>query len=223
VEVYKPICARVPQANRALLATLCDFCNRFVVPFVDLNKMTHSNLSVVFGPVFCWRANLSPMEELANASRVNGLVKEIIEAADQLFPGCVVPIPGVPPLSKSASASAPLKVEGLSPPAAESVPRTPVSARKDAAEVVASPGPKRPLFLGSQRSLPTAAPPAPPSTSPPPAAPAAEPEPDGPQKPHKPLPLIPRSALTASTPASLARADNVDEDEEEEEDAEDDK
>lgn len=91
---YKPIVARIPESARVLMATLSDFFNRFIIPHSEHNKMAHANLAIVFGPVFVWRANLSPMEELANASKVNGLVKEMFELAPQLFPE-VYPIPGV--------------------------------------------------------------------------------------------------------------------------------
>lgn len=203
VAVYKPLCDRVPEGNRAVLATLCDFFNRFTVPFAEQNKMHHSNISVVFGPVFCWRPNLSPMEELSNASKVNAVVSELIQFADDVFPGMVQPLPGVPPregggapaprpasprrspmalLDKDTSSSSLIG----SPYASPAPQRMASSSGIRSQQEPQSPASKRAVLLGSGRS--------PRRDESSGLIPIPDVATDPITKPGKPLPLIPRSA-----------------------------
>lgn len=111
---YRPLVARIPESARRLFATLADFVNRFVIPHNDLNKMHHANIAVIFGPVFLFRSNLSPMEELSNASRVNGAVADFFALGRDLFPE-VVELPGVPRFAAAAGVAKPVQQQQQPP------------------------------------------------------------------------------------------------------------
>jgi len=210
VAAYKPLVARVPESARKLFATLSDFINRFVIPHNDANKMHHANLAVIFGPVFVWRSNLSPMEELSNASRVNGCVKELFEAGRELFPE-VVPLPGIPRAAGGGGGAAPTVT--LSTSSSGALPSVAVK-KSVAAAATSGSAANSPAVLRMGKNRKT-------ESSSNVAVPAAAPEiltessggtlnGSGVLKPLKLLPPIPRSAM-------LAAAAAADDDEEEEE------
>ncbi len=211
IAAYKPLVARVPESSRMLFATLSDFLNRFVIPHNETNKMHHANLAVIFGPVFVWRANLSPMEELSNASRVNGCVKELFEAGRVLFPE-VVALPGIP---KSTTA-------GMAPPVLVTpgpiVPQPATLTMKKVASGGGAPNSPSVLRMGTNRrgegssnalSLSNG------SNSDLTAAAASLNASRDSLKPLKPLPPIPRSAqLQGSTPPGSGAGEDDEEEEE---------
>jgi hypothetical protein len=161
--------------------------------------MTHSNLSVIFGPVFVWRANLSPMEELSNASRVNGVVQQFFELGRDLFPE-VVPLQGVPPLATAAN---PLPSHALK---VQKVPE-----QRTTVEM-----PKKKMMMGTNRNGSGNVPKVKPPVVPPAEKEVAQAGGGGGGKPLKPLPPIPRSAMTASQQKLAQLRDDEEDDEEEE-------
>ncbi len=197
ISVYKPLVARIPESARRLFATLAEFVNRFIIPHNEVNKMHHANMAVIFGPVFLFRSNLSPMEELSNASRVNGAVADFFMAGRELFPE-VVDLPGIP---KSASSNSNTGSASLAP-----------SARKVMDASLSSPSLLR---MGTNRAAAAAAAsvgPIAPTSAKPVAKDVTKDVSKEPEKPLKPLPPIPRSAQL-----QVQQKQSVGSDEEEEE------
>jgi hypothetical protein len=206
IAVYKPLVAQIPESARRLFATLADFVNRFVIPHNESNKMHHANLAVIFGPVFVWRANLSPMEELSNASRVNGVVKELLEAGRELFPE-VVELAGIP---KAANAPVPILAAPVTANAASVAAAT---RRLDSSGTLSSPAILR---MGTNRKNEQGA--ANPAVVVPKEVERNELE-SSPTKPLKPLPPIPRSAMQLSPAIQIPIKKGANDDDEEEDES----
>jgi hypothetical protein len=224
---YRPLVARIPKSAQVLFATLSDFVNRFIVMHEERNKMTYANLAVIFGPVFVFKNNLSPMEELSNASRVNGVVREFFEAGRELFAD-VHALPGIP------AAHGETDTKQVPAPAA----LTPVASTGSGSLIM---GNRRNVMgtnrqRNSQNLRPAAPPPQAPGVEKKEEAPEEEeeevvvveetkkkdeaPAAGGSHKPQKPLPPIPRSAMVAAAAAAVAE-NEVDEDDDDEEEASD--
>jgi len=85
LSVYKAAVASVGASNLPTLKYLMDFLIKEVSIHFDVNKMTPSNLAIVFGPTLM-RPKIETMETTLNSPLVNHSVQRIIENFYKLMP-----------------------------------------------------------------------------------------------------------------------------------------
>lgn len=83
LEPIKQLLATLPPRNTAVLKFLIPFL-REVSARSEINKMTDSNLAIVFGPNLLWGSHQAA--SLASMGRVNSFAQFLISRGDELFP-----------------------------------------------------------------------------------------------------------------------------------------
>ncbi len=73
----------LPKANYDLLKYLVNFLI-FISSYGSVNKMTLSNISIVFGPNLLWPRE-ETLESILSIPRLNGGIQFILESAKDLF------------------------------------------------------------------------------------------------------------------------------------------
>ncbi|XP_029293898.1 rho GTPase-activating protein 17b isoform X3 [Cottoperca gobio] len=80
-------CDRLPKTHKANLRYLVKFLAKLAQDS-DVNKMTHSNISIVLGPNLLWAKTEGTLAEMAAATSVHvvAIIEPIIQHADWFFP-----------------------------------------------------------------------------------------------------------------------------------------
>mmetsp|Transcript_1743 Transcript_1743/g.2643 ORF Transcript_1743/g.2643 Transcript_1743/m.2643 type:complete len:88 (+) Transcript_1743:1372-1635(+) len=78
------IISSLPEPNQRALQLLFLLLHK-VSKNCEKNKMSPSNLSIVFGPVLLSNPSLDPMTAMSQQNRCNSCIQHMIEDADELF------------------------------------------------------------------------------------------------------------------------------------------
>lgn len=78
VPAARDLVKKLPDANRLVLVKLLNLLG-MIVGMSEVNKMTASNISIVFGPNLIRSATVDPMEAMEDAPRVNRCVCHMVE------------------------------------------------------------------------------------------------------------------------------------------------
>lgn len=89
VETLANLVSMLPTPNRALAEILLLFLSR-VGEHSNKNKMTPSNLGIVFGQLLL-RPEVETIESMMNASKITAVMRFMIEKFEQVFPVLSLP------------------------------------------------------------------------------------------------------------------------------------
>lgn len=84
VEDIKKALSSIPKANQALMRFLCEFLS-YVASLNEKNKMTISNIAIVFGPNLIY-AKEESIESILNIPKMNTIIQLILENHTKVFP-----------------------------------------------------------------------------------------------------------------------------------------